>query len=465
VLAATALVMHGKNTELSRQIEATTRLSDGKRVRDLLLWDERLWPVDPARIGGDEGIDAWLKTAEDVLGRRAAHEASLAALPPVGATSESLDAAADVAWRREILEALVFDLDALPPRVAAMRARREASAALVETTLAKPREIWARIVAEIAADPRYGGLEIEPILGLVPLGRDPKSGLHEFACARTGRPARRASPDVSIAPKPGDGLVFVLIPPGEFTMGATPPGVDGEIGDPNVDPFASRFEVPKRRVRLDAFLVSKFEMTTAQYNDAALREPSTDGFEMHGLHPATGVSWVDAAATLRRVACDFPTEAQWEYAARGGTTTTWWTGDDPKTLAGAANLLDRRGGPAFASQKRAYDEWLDDGAAAVTVVGSYAPNAFGLHDAIGNVAEWARDEFLSYEADPRDGDGFRQGQDRQPRIIRGGSFETPSAHATCAIRSAARPTTTSLALGLRPIFGLFAPKKAAAAPR
>ena len=84
-----------------------------------------------------------------------------------------------------------------------------------------------------------------------------------------------------------------------------------------------------------------------------------------------------------------PTEAQWEYAARGGTVTEWWTGDAPESLAGAANLHRLR-------VKDDPEDW-NDGHPNSAPIGSYRANPFGLHDTVGNVWEWCLGDFSGYE--------------------------------------------------------------------
>jgi serine/threonine protein kinase/formylglycine-generating enzyme required for sulfatase activity len=443
--------LDAKNQDLSAQMEETLRLSDVKRIRDLKTWDERLWPVGPELIGGAEGVDAWLRAADDLLRRRPLHAASADRLGgPTTRSAASIAAdATDVEWRRELLAGLLSELDALVARVEAMRRRKELAAAVAAEAFEAFRSEWERTIADVAADARYGGLRLKPQTGLAPLGRDPASGLFEFADRRTGTLAARDASTGRTTIKASTGLVFVLIPGGTFTMGAVPPDDERDVGDPNVDPHASRFEQPLNRVRLDPFLISKFEMTSGQWRRTALTNATRDGFDDHSVDPITLINWNEASLMLKRVGCDLPTEAQWEHASRAGTTTCWWTGDDSASLQGAANLSD-----AAAQGQRTFetpDLRLNDGFVTLAPVGSFRPNAFGLHDVIGNAAEWCRDEFLTYEAEARDGDGFRQGQGVQPRVFRGGAFDNNFTTGTLAIRKAFRPHLGAPDLGLRPI--------------
>ena len=115
--------------------------------------------------------------------------------------------------------------------------------------------------------------------------------------------------------------------------------------------------------------------------------------------PVGDVDWNEAARVLARVGLELPTEAQWEYAARAGTTTPWWTGPDRGSLSGAELFAPKPLSP----------------------VGRLRPNAFGLHDVAGNVAEWCRDRFARYEFPRAPGIGRaarRSTRPERPRLAR-----------------------------------------------
>lgn len=121
------------------------------------------------------------------------------------------------------------------------------------------------------------------------------------------------------------------------------------------------------------------------------------GFPQGPNHPVTCVSWDDAQAfciwlsgrTGRTVR--LPTEAEWEYCARAGTTSRYWWGDDPSAANGAMNLADQAMKSQF-PQLRDSAAW-DDGFAYTAPVGSYSPNPMGLYDMGGNVWEWCQDRY------------------------------------------------------------------------
>lgn len=159
------------------------------------------------------------------------------------------------------------------------------------------------------------------------------------------------------------GMRMRLIPPGEFEMG-------GDIEDD---------EKPKRRVRITRpFYLGVHEVTRAQYRRVIGLDPSHSLGSENDHLPADSISWLDAQTFLKRltelssgVHYRLPTEAQWEYACRAGTSGSFWFGEAfDDTLANAG--YQRPG---------------------ITPVGAYRANPFGLHDQHGNVWEWCRDGY------------------------------------------------------------------------
>jgi formylglycine-generating enzyme required for sulfatase activity len=207
--------------------------------------------------------------------------------------------------------------------------------------------------------------------------------------------------------------------------------------------------------------MSKYEMTQAQWLHFAGRNPS---FYPPGarsgenpctlLNPVEQVTWTDCMQVLSRLDLELPTEAQWEYGARAGTTSIWWTGDEKESLQGAANLADsycrQNGGPS----NWRYDDWLDDGWTLHARVGSFRANAFGLHDVIGNVWEWCRDGYGGYELPVHPGDGERQVVDLSGRALRGGAFIDIASLARSGDRGENPPSGRNGRLGLRPARGI-----------
>jgi formylglycine-generating enzyme required for sulfatase activity len=158
-----------------------------------------------------------------------------------------------------------------------------------------------------------------------------------------------------------------------------------------------------------------------------------------------------ARLRLPRVGLSLPTEAQWEYGARGNAGTPWWTGEDATTLAGAANVLDQRA-------QRAIPQWglqegdFDDGHVAISPVGVFRANAFGLFDVHGNVWEWCADLYSHSFVTPRAGDGLRTPvvTSAADRVYRGGCYSYGASHARSASRRGNSTPYRSNSLGVRP---------------
>ena len=130
---------------------------------------------------------------------------------------------------------------------------------------------WAEAVDAIARQPAYGGLELRPQLGLVPLGLDPHSGLWEFGhFGASGHIAKRDQETGKLRVDAETGLVFVLLPGGEFLFGAQSEDPEG----PQYDASARPHEGPLEHVVLAPFFLSKFEMTQAQWTRVAGTNPS-----------------------------------------------------------------------------------------------------------------------------------------------------------------------------------------------
>lgn len=167
------------------------------------------------------------------------------------------------------------------------------------------------------------------------------------------------------------------------------------------------------------------------------------------LHPVEQVSWWDFDTWLTRAGLSLPSEAQWECGARGGTTTSWWCGDDRVALDGTVNLSD-----TYASENGGLDHeraWEgNDGATMHAPVDSYRANGFGLHNVAGNVFEWCLDrhdrEFYAQEHPPNP---LARGEGDQPRIYRGGSYRANPSGARSTMRSFDPPGKSGHALGVR----------------
>jgi len=209
-------------------------------------------------------------------------------------------------------------------------------------------------------------------------------------------------------------------------------------------------EKPVHSVTLHAFAAGKYEVTRGEFAAfvaATGQEPvkgcvndrdqdgrweydpnatwRDTGFPQTDRHPVVCVSWADATAyalwLTQRTGKPYRllSESEWEYAARAGTSTQFWWGDDANDLCAFANGPDQ-------AAKAKFPHWTtatcDDGQAMDAPVGSYKANAFGLSDMAGNVWEWTQDCYEpSYDKQPRDGTAYTGGT-CQRRSLRGGSW-------------------------------------------
>ena len=242
---------------------------------------------------------------------------------------------------------------------------------------------------------------------------------------------------------PGDiPLAMMVIPPGEFTMGSGQAEQERfiELAKPYRDRFAAfriRSEGPAKRVQITKpFLLGKREVTQDQWLALMPKNPSR--FQDSGELPVERVRWDQAqqfAEKLRSTVGDgwhfeLPTEAQWEYACRAGSTSAWHFGDSLEDLERYA--------------------WVDQGPKGRSrPSGTLLPNAWGLYDMHGNVQEWCADRYdhaYYSRADPIDPKGPESGD---TRVFRGGEWHRNATISRSASRFNHAPDLEWHALGLR----------------
>ncbi len=326
-------------------------------------------------------------------------------------------------WLHDGLTELLTEHAGFQVTMERVQAQRALIDQLVDRSRVEAREAWVAAITDIAASPVYRGLRIRPQFGLVPLWKSSHSGLWEFVHLPTGESPQRAplatDPD-RLEVTAATGVVLVLLPGGTFEMGR----------DPAHDPDASLAEAPQHPVTLDPFFCSKYELTRSQWDRIRPKAARVDG-NPQPTDPV-GVSWADVETSLRRVGLTLPSEAQWEYSCRAGTSTRFSSGNAAADLVGFANVRDRSYGlrtnskgyvdPSLVEEET---DW-DDGHSELARVGSFLPNPFGLHDVHGNVMEWCQDWFISRAYRtliPRSGDGLREVvRGGNERVLRGGGF-------------------------------------------
>jgi formylglycine-generating enzyme required for sulfatase activity len=203
---------------------------------------------------------------------------------------------------------------------------------------------------------------------------------------------------------------MVAVAAGSFTMGAKTDYAD-----------------PVHRVTIPSdFAIGRFEVTFEEWDrcvdeGGCMTRPDDRGWG-RGQRPVINVSWLDAKAFVAWLSQKtgfkyrLPTEAEWEYAARAGTSTTYWWGAD--VGSGRANCQN-----------------CNTGQGRMTLsVGAFKPNAFGLYDTSGNIAEWVEDCWHDdYHGAPTDGSAWNQPQ-CQLRVLRGGAFDSDAMYVSSAAR-------------------------------
>ncbi len=445
--------------EASREREHVLRLSDLERLRDLETDAARLWPAHPENAAG---IEAWLDRAKALAGRLPDHRRRLAALRESALPRNDGDGRTwrfetpEAEWQHGLLQRLVAGVEDLERddrewsavTIAALERRLEFASSVGRRTIDEARARWDEAIAGIRSpEGVYGGLEIVPQVGLVPIGKDPECGLYEFWHVQSGDEPLRDERG-RIVPSAGMGVVLVLVPGGTFRMGS-----------PDSEPGRQPHEGPRHDVTLGAYFLSKYEMTQAQWQRFAGSNPSAyqSGFvgdrAMGPLHPVELVSGEDCERVLSRLGLVLPSEAEWERAARGGTETAWWTGADRESLRGKANVADQAAARSGVSWPDIAD-WpdLDDGHAVHAAIGSFDANPYGLHDMTGNVWEWCRDAYGDYRSpvSPIGGDRQVASPRHAVRVIRGGGFDYSASHARSAARNSSAPELRGSDLGFRP---------------
>ena len=200
---------------------------------------------------------------------------------------------------------------------------------------------------------------------------------------------------------------MVVLPGGSFLMGSPP--------DPEPDPFINEQpktigeagERPQHRVQIQSFAIGKYEVTQEQWYAVMGNNPS---YDKGRTLPVEQVSWNDIQQFIGKLnqktgaKYRLPSEAEWEYAAKAGTTTEWSFGNDESKLGNYAWYLKNSGNRTHA-------------------VGQKSPNAFGIFDMHGNVFEWIEDCWHdNYVGAPSDGSAWVTACAENRRVLRGGSW-------------------------------------------
>jgi sulfatase modifying factor 1 len=258
---------------------------------------------------------------------------------------------------------------------------------------------------------------------------------------------------------------MVVIPSGSFNMGS--PGSEAGRGDN---------EGPVHQVNITAFALGKNVVTMGQFA-AFVKETNystdnkcwtlvsgeykehvgnwrTPGYPQNAKHPVTCVNWNDAQAYAKWLSHKtgkkyrLPTEAEWEYSARGNTSTARYWGNNPDEACGYANVADQ----TAQAQIEGATSWsvhnCSDGFSYTAPVGSFKANTFGLYDMLGNVWEWTEDSYHdSYKGAPTDGSSWLGNGAKH--VLRGGSWNNSARDVRAAVRCSNKPGLDFSIFGFR----------------
>ena len=244
--------------------------------------------------------------------------------------------------------------------------------------------------------------------------------------AIAGKVFRDRLKDGSLGPE------MVWIPEGQFQMGDIQGGGWGD-------------EKPVHRVSVNKFAMGRYEITFAEYDKFATatgrEKPSDEGWG-RGNRPVINVSWLDVTAYAEWLSTQtgqqyrLPTEAQWEYAARAGTSSKYWWGNDVGKNRAACDGCGAK--------------WGWDAKQMTAPKGSFAANPFGLYDTAGNVWEWTCSEYESrYNGKEQKCLSNNNANDGSRFVLRGGSWNIDAMGMRSSFRSRRHRTDRSMIFGVR----------------
>jgi len=272
---------------------------------------------------------------------------------------------------------------------------------------------------------------------LPPIGAILLAGCGEMRLAegtREKQPARSEAKSLTVELGGGVAILLVYIPPGSFTMGSTEEELKALLQKwPQVKEYWVSNEMPAHRVTIrKGFYMGKYEVTQELWEAVMGSNPS----ESKGPKKPVQASWLECQEFIKRLnektgrRFALPSETEWEYACRAGSTTRFSFGDDEKSMT------------RFACPRSFYGR--------VNPVGQKEPNGWGLYDMYGNISEWCEDiGHDNYVGAPSDGSPWLTGGDKDYRMHRGGCWDDNPYFFRSAARLMALPKTNTGTRGLR----------------
>ena len=284
-------------------------------------------------------------------------------------------------------------------------------------------ELWKRQLVALRVLERLGSESIEELVKR--LVRHPSQEIQRWLRDRTAAVARAAAQERIVTEN--GGVELVRIPAGTFLMGS-----------PETEKGRDKVEGPQHEVSVPSFYMGRYAVTNEEYGRFREANPKvweprfwSDRRYNQARQPVVGLSWKEARRFAEWAGGRLPSEAEWEYAARAGTTEPY--------LEGASEAdLDR---VAW------YDKNSDD---RLHSVGEKNANAWGLHDVLGNVWEWVEDDWhRDYRGSPTDGSAWVDKSRSDGRSVRGGSFRIDPRNLRAAYRGVSPPDDRYSDIGFR----------------
>jgi len=246
-----------------------------------------------------------------------------------------------------------------------------------------------------------------------------------------------ANPPPTSKVNPKDGLTYLWIPAGSFTMGCSPG--DYECSDD---------EKPAHQVTIThGFWMGQTQVTQEAYERVAGSNPSN--FKGPKL-PVENINWNDAQGYCVAAGMRLPTEAEWEYAARAGSTQARYG-----SLDAIAWYADNSGNQRLDSaeiwrtDQANYGARLTDNGNSTHPVGQKQPNAWKLYDMLGNVVQWTADWYVANYYGGQDSQDPQGPPGGQQRVLRGGSWNVTPRYARVSGRDGSVPEYRSFSIGVR----------------
>jgi formylglycine-generating enzyme required for sulfatase activity len=440
--------------------ERQKALAEAKAAEDARLAAEKR-AAETARLAAEKKAADEAKAAEAarlIAEKKAAEDARLAAQKKAAEEAKAAEAARLAAERKAAEDARIAE-------AARAKAAQDTKAAQAQA------ETNTKIAAVLPGDGRLGQQATTQMQ-------------HPTACS--GAPQTVSlSPDAAGALslpqecglKPKDSFKecqncpeMVVVPAGEFLMGSSQDEIDNDLAIAN--------EAPQHKVAVkQSIAIGRFEITRDQYTafvnasgykgsgrcvtfeqnvprERENRSYLDPGYVQAGNHPAVCVSWNDAQAygdwlskttgkTYR-----LPSEAEYEYAARAGGTARYGFTDDPANLCRFVNGADQTAKTAGLPPTAPYMA-CSDGFPFTAPAGSFAPNAFGLHDLIGNVWEWTADCYVDNYRSAASDSAPRNETGCTAHAVRGGDWFSTAASLRPAVRAKASPDAHNDDIGFR----------------